>query len=56
MEVQCPYCHREIDDGFIRSEAAKQAGRSKSPKKKKDPEEMRRLGKLSAEKRWGKKK
>jgi hypothetical protein len=55
MEVKCPYCHREIDDGFIRSEAAKQAGSSKSPRKKKDPEAMRKLGTLGAEKRWGKK-
>jgi hypothetical protein len=52
MEVECPYCHREIDNQFIRSEAAKQMGSVKSARKKKDPQEMSRLGKLGAKKRW----
>jgi len=54
MEVKCPYCHREIDNGFIRSEVAKQMGSVKSPRKKKDPKEMARIGKLGAKNRWAK--
>jgi hypothetical protein len=52
--VQCPYCHREIDNHYVRSEVAKQLGSVKSPRKKKDPAEMSRLGKLGAKKRWAK--
>ena len=54
MEVKCPYCHREIDNNFIRSEVAKQMGSVKSPRKKKDPKEMARIGKLGAKNRWAK--
>lgn len=54
MEVKCPYCHHEIDNGFIRSEVAKQLGSVKSPRKKKSKEEMSRIGKMGAAKRWGK--
>lgn len=52
--MECPYCHREIDNSFIRSAAAKQLGSVKSHRKKKGSEEMSRLGKLGAKKRWGK--
>jgi len=52
MEVKCPYCGHEIDDSFIRSAVAKQLGSVKSDRKKKDPKEMARLGKLGAKKRW----
>ena len=51
LVVKCPYCGHEIDDKFLRREVARQMGRSKSPRKKKDPAEMSRLGKLSAAKR-----
>jgi hypothetical protein len=54
MQVKCPYCGREIDNSFMRSEVAKQLGSVKSPRKKKDPREMARLGKLGAKKRWAK--
>jgi hypothetical protein len=54
--VKCPYCQREIDDAYIRQHAASLAGRVKSPRKKKDPEKMREIGKLGAAKRWAKKK
>jgi hypothetical protein len=54
MGVKCPYCHREIDNNFIRSEVAKQMGSVKSPRKKKDPKEMARIGKLGAKNRWAK--
>jgi hypothetical protein len=53
MDVKCPYCHREIDNGYVRSEVARQMGKSKSPRKK-SKEEMSRLGKLGAKKRWKK--
>lgn len=52
MEVKCPYCLREIDNSYVRSEVAKQMGSVKSDRKKKDPVEMARLGKLGAKKRW----
>jgi hypothetical protein len=52
--MECPYCHREIDNSFIRSAAAKQLGSVKSHRKKKGSEGMSRLGKLGAKKRWGK--
>jgi hypothetical protein len=52
MKVECPYCHSEIDNRFIRSEVAKQMGSVKSARKKKDPKEMSRLGKIGAKKRW----
>jgi hypothetical protein len=54
MGMECPYCHREIDNSFIRSAAAKQLGSVKSHHKKKGSEDMSRLGKLGAKKRWGK--
>ena len=52
--MECPYCHREIDNTYVRSEVARQMGKSKSPRKKKSKEEMSKLGKLGAEKRWKK--
>jgi len=54
--VECPYCHRQIDDSYVRQHVAIQLGRSKSPRKKKDPKLMAKLGKLGAQKRWGSKK
>jgi hypothetical protein len=56
MEVECPYCHRQIDDGYVRQHVAKQLGASKSPRKKKDPQKMAELGKMGAEARWAKRK
>ena len=53
--VRCPYCGREIDDSYVHSQVSKKLGSIKSPRKKKDPEQMSKLGKLGAEKRWGKK-
>jgi hypothetical protein len=54
--VKCPYCHREIDDSYVRSHVAKQLGSKKTPAKKKDPKRMAELGRLGAAKRWGKQK
>ena len=55
LEVKCPYCGKEIDDSYVRSQVAKQLGASRSPRKKKSPEEMSKLGKKGAAKRWKKK-
>jgi hypothetical protein len=55
MHVKCPYCGKEIDDSYVRSHVAKQLGAVKSPRKRKDPKQMAKLGKLGAQKRWGKK-
>jgi hypothetical protein len=51
--MDCPYCHRSIDDKFILSYAQKLlAKRRRTPR---DPKVMSELGKKGAAKRWGKK-
>jgi len=51
--MECPYCHKHIDDKHILSYAQKIL--AKRRRKPRDPKVMSELGKKGAAARWGKK-